>query len=128
MRRQGNIKELSVKKTKTGKDMYLVTLYDGEKYSGFGQPPEGITEELNVDIEYVVNGSYNNIKSIKPTGDWMDEEVEETSRVDRMKACLNDALLVWSQAGETPLKDLAGDHAGAVERIAVTFYLGENRR
>ena len=62
---KGTISAATGTKTKTGKDIYYVSLVGSETtYSGWGSLPYGINVGTNVTLTYEVNGQFNNIKTI----------------------------------------------------------------
>lgn len=67
MKATGQVAEVEVKKTKTGKDIYIVHLEDGERYSAFGKPAKDLVEGTSVEIDYEESGQYKNIKGITTT-------------------------------------------------------------
>ena len=68
METTGKIEKIEEKKTTTGKQMYILHLSDGQRYSNFGQCPDIVKEaaekKWDVRISYEQKGDYRNIKNL----------------------------------------------------------------
>jgi len=87
----GVVEEIKPIKTKTGKDMFIITV-GGISMSAFGRPPETIKIGDQAAGTYTISGDYKNLKTIEPGETIEPEPSEHEKRIEDLTCKINSLI------------------------------------